>query len=105
MTFKSLLNFINCEEKYVGILKLPYSVSFINFKLNIMASRSENSELQDCIFLFIDYTLNLTVIVLSLLIVQFNHRYLLFSKAYNTITTSLKLFFSLLKKINSYYQS
>lgn len=86
MTFKSLLDFINCEEKYVGILKLSYSVSFIIFKLKIMASRSENSELQDYIFLLTDYTLlSLTVIVLSLLIVQFNHRYPLFSKVYKII--------------------
>ena len=51
-----------------------------------MASRSENSELQDYIFLLTDYTLlSLTVIVLSLLIVQFNHRYPLFSKVYKII--------------------
>lgn len=50
------MDLINCEEKYVGILKLSYSVSFIIFKLKIMASRSENSELQDYIFLLTDYT-------------------------------------------------
>lgn len=51
------------KNMWVFSSSLSYTVSFINFKLNILVFRSKNSELYDCTFLLTDHTLSLNLTI------------------------------------------